>query len=156
MGLPGYYGGLLNSYTELEGTENQMALLGGYFKPAGTGAPTAISDGKNWWSVKRTGVGVYVLTFLGNFANKFGTLAETQCILAGMQVDTAGSDLNLAAVVGPVVNNTVTIYVYDTNTGAKVDPSQPGSPNAQGTSVHWAILQSNDNSFEAIKTLPKT
>jgi hypothetical protein len=147
--LPSYYAGLLNSYTEIEGSERQVTLLGGMFKPAGTGAPTSGSPGKSFWNVARLSAGVFQVTLVGNpgagTSSPATTIAKIQSVLATLQIDPAGSPLNLQVQVGPVTGSTFVLLVTAANTGIPTDITQPGSPTNQGSFVHWTMLTSNDN-----------
>jgi hypothetical protein len=146
MGLPNYFAGLIRGlWKTIQGSENQVKLLGGYFKPAGTGAPTIISPGAPFWSVSRVSTGLFLVTLVGTFARAQATLGKVQCVLAGLQIDPAGSDQTLQVTAGPLTGNTFELYVTDTTTGAATDITQPVTPSDQGSFVHWLMLTSNDN-----------
>jgi hypothetical protein len=146
--FPKYNAGL-RWWKPIQGTENQIRLFGGMIKPAGTGAPATASAGASFWTVSRSGVGTFLVTFVGNpgagTSRPATTIAKLQCIFPTLQIDSAGADLTLTATITNVTGSTFTIVVTDTTTGAAHDIVQPGSPNAQGSFIHWLALTSNDN-----------
>lgn len=147
MGSPNLYAGI-KQWKQVKGDENQIKLLGGYFEPNGSSAPTAISSGSSRWEVSRVATGRFLVTLLGTLqgnAVTSTTLGKIQSILATLQVDSAGSVQTLGVVVGPVTGSSFELDVVNTATDALTDISQPGSPAAQGTFVHWMVQISNDN-----------
>jgi len=94
--------------------------------------------------VSRTGTGIFLVTLIGNFG-KAGTIAKINSLRTCLQIDPAASTLTLASTIGAVTGNTFVINVWNTETNALADITQPGSPTNQGSFIHWSLLASNDN-----------
>jgi hypothetical protein len=142
----------LRSYLPIQGTENEMRRLGGNFMPQGTAAPVASSAGGSFWEVARTGVGAFLVTLLGNpgaeRASPATTSGKIQFLHGTLVIDPAASGLtetNLIVVPMILNGSSFTLQIIESDTGDAIDMSQPGTPTANGSSVHWSLLASNDN-----------
>ena len=75
-------------------------------------------------------------------------LAKIQSIIPTLQVDPAQAVQTLNITVGPVTGASFELDVTNSTTGALTDITQPGSPTAQGTLIHWVVQISNDNTSQ--------
>lgn len=124
----------------LQGADIFEAVFAGNFLPEGSSAPKTNSPAAGKWTVARSGTGTFLVTL-------FGATGRVLNFQASLQLDQAGSDLHLQVTPGLVssANGRVTLQflVQDTTTGALTDITQPVSPDAQGSAVHFIFVVSD-------------
>ena len=119
----------------------QQHMIGGYFKPQGAGAVLLGPPSQycSFWSVTRTGVGVFKVQVKKVFSS-------LQAVLVCLQIDPAGAtqtlSVNASAVssAGGQSNFSVSVFTF---AGAASEIVQPGSPTLQGSFIHWRIVSAD-------------